>query len=134
MKTFCATMEQLRWCRVEDVLRWITKHTDSHSSEKMALYGFAGGLPDTTIDIPCDQFTASVIKRAELSVPTLAHQLHWDRVMYLAETNHLRFMSNKHDGYGFITIYCDPDPTGELTEFKREWVEAVLKGMGLTKT
>lgn len=126
--TFSATIDHLKWCRVVDVLRWIHTNDDG---DMLEFFVDNIGNPERypTIAIPCNEFTASVIARSAISVPTLAHQLNWDRVKYILDTNHLRFMCNAHDGFGFITLQINPDPTGKKTSWTRAEIDAILETM-----
>jgi hypothetical protein len=133
MKTFCATMEQLRWCRVEDVLRWL--HPVDNLEGMDCLWD---NTPQTEYAVPCDQFTASVIMRASENLRDKKWKACvWKSSIYDGECDYIAFWDEPkphHNanvcGSFFAPFFPDPDPTNDITEWTREWVETVLKGMG----
>ena len=134
MKTFYATMDKLRWCRVEDVLRWI--EWNSPCKDYFGMYIESMHLEGMKLEIPCDQFTASVIMRASENLRDKAWKACvWRSSIYDGECNFLAFWDepNPHHNAnvcGSFYAPFNPDTTEEKTQWTREWVETVLKGLG----
>jgi hypothetical protein len=127
MKTFSATMEHLRWCRVEDVLRWVYEYSLGELLESRPAHE-----TPWTIDIPCDQYTASVIMRASESIRAEKWKKCFYRITdegrsYLAFWNDLDAFQ---DFSGSCAVELNTYHEHEQSEWTRDWVETVLKGMG----
>jgi hypothetical protein len=141
MKTFSATMEQIRWCRVEDVLQWylgdfaksiaVSVLSESEMALSKGETRFNKSFDLFSKEIPCDQFTASVIMRASENLRGNT----WTNCFCRQATEENCFLSfwdfaiyESHCGN--CAIPSNPDSTGEYNKWTREWVETVLKGMG----
>jgi hypothetical protein len=134
MKAFNATMEHLRWCRVEDVLRWADYGgTFEDMGVMVSALSNINGCSNGVLTIPCDQYTASVIMRASENLRDKG----WTTCFYRDKKEEccafISFWSfnvgDWHMGNVAIPLCPDPDPTQYIDQWDRDWVETVLKGM-----
>ena len=127
MKTINATMEMLSWCRLKDVLRWVTSHKkgefDTYSVDFIEVNcgSITNIMRDGYITIPADHFTASVIARAALYLDEP-----WHHAEFNAKKRVLVFSRVSSDKTMWSMLGCG---AGAIGKYSREWVEAKLNEM-----
>jgi len=133
--TFTATIKDLQWCRVDDVLRWIHTNDDG---DLLEFFVDDIGNPERcpTIAIPCNEFTASVIARAAMNIkPSEFDDLvYWCSVRYRKNLDGifcLNFwgVAGIYPFYGSFPMPINPDQKGEKTDWTRAKIDDVLDGM-----
>ena len=124
------TLDQLRWCRIEDVLRWIDPYI---WGEKVieCVFMMARGK-EANVTIPATHFTASVIARGVENLTLLNCEFdEYKFVTYNAvdERGMICIEDKNHCTLKTVNMPINPDPYTNRTEWTRQEIEAILKEM-----